>query len=105
MAIKYLNDKTLDGEIKNSKKLLVDFYADWCGPCKRMSPIFEEVSNNYGEIVFAKLDVDSNPLSSSKYSIRSIPSLLYFEDGKLKDTNVGSLGKSELVAKIEKLLR
>ncbi len=105
MAIIYLDDKTLEGEIKNSKKLLVDFYADWCGPCKRMSPIFEEVSNDYSGIVFAKLDVDSNPLSSSKYGIRSIPSLLYFEDGKLKDTNIGSLGKSELVAKIEKLLR
>lgn len=105
MAIKYLNDETLEEEIKNSKKLLVDFYADWCGPCKRMSPIFEEVSKNYSEIVFAKLDVDSNPLSSSKYGIRSIPSLLYFEDGNLKDTNVGSLDKSELAAKIEKLLR
>lgn len=103
MAIKYFNDKTLEEEIKNSKlPLLIDFYADWCGPCKRMGPLFEEVSKEYeGKIVFGKLDVDKNPKITAKYEIRSIPSLLYFDKGELKDSNVGYVGKEELKKFIE----
>lgn len=103
MSIKHFDDKTLEEEIKNSKlPLLIDFYADWCGPCRRMAPLFEEISKEYeGKIVFGKLDVDKNPKITAKYEIRSIPSLLYFDKGELKDSNVGYAGKEELKKFIE----
>ncbi len=103
MSVKHFDDKTLEEEIKNSKlPLLIDFYADWCGPCKRMGPLFEEISKDYeGKIVFGKLDVDKNPKITAKYEIRSIPSLLYFDKRELKDSHVGYAGKEELKKFIE----
>ena len=105
MSVKQLDDKTLEEEIKGPKPVLVDFYADWCGPCRAIAPIFDELSKDYEDkITFGRLDVDKNSRSPAKYGIRSIPYLLYFKDGEEKDNHIGSLTKSELKAKIEEWL-
>ncbi len=84
---------------------IVDFWAEWCGPCRMIAPIIEELSNEYGDrIVVGKLDVDSNPEVSMKYGIRSIPTILVLKNGEVVDKHVGVTTKQALAAKIEKQL-
>jgi thioredoxin 1 len=81
---------------------LVDFWAVWCGPCRMIAPLIEQLSKDYaGRVQFGKLDVDSNQQTAVKYSIRSIPSVLFFKDGKHVDTVVGAVPKAHLERKIE----
>lgn len=93
--VKEINEKDFYEVIKN-EKVLVDCYATWCGPCKMMAPIIEELAEDLKSINFYKLDVDENEKISQEFSIMSIPTLLYFENGQLKNTFVGLKSKEEL---------
>jgi thioredoxin 1 len=80
---------------------MVDFWAAWCGPCRMIAPIVEELAGEYaGRAQIAKLDVDANPKSAAKFGVRSIPTILFFKDGKLVDQVVGAVPKSALEAKL-----
>ena len=97
--IKNLSLDNFDNEVSSSNlPVLVDFWAEWCGPCKSLGPILEEISNDLeGKLKVAKVNLDENQDLAMKYSIRSIPTLLLFKEGKLIDTKVGLLPKSDLV--------
>ena len=97
--IKNLSLDNFDNEISSSDlPVLVDFWAEWCGPCKSLGPILEEISNDLkGQLKVVKVNLDENQDLAMKYSIRSIPTLLLFKEGKLIDTKVGLLRKSDLV--------
>ena len=98
MSISTVNDSNFDEEIKNSQlPVVVDFWAEWCGPCKQIGPILEEIAESKKDkLKIYKLNVDENPEIPQKYNIRGIPTLLLFKDGKLLDTKVGSLPKNML---------
>ncbi len=84
---------------------MVDFWAEWCGPCKMMLPIVEELSNEFeGKITVAKVDVDNNQGTAAKFGIRNIPTILFFKGGAVVDKQVGAVPKASLVEKINKLL-
>lgn len=93
--VKELNEKDFTNEIKEGK-VLVDCFAEWCGPCKMLSPIIDEVSEEITDVKFYKLNVDDNQEISEQYKIMSIPTLLIFENGELKNTVVGLKSKEEI---------
>lgn len=100
-----ITDKNFEEIIKGDLPVLVDFSASWCSPCKAMSPIIEELSNEYeGKIVIGKMDVDTNVETPSKFGIRSIPTLLFFKNGEVVDRLIGAQKKDILVAKLDSLL-
>jgi len=91
--------------LKSETPVLVDFWADWCAPCKMIAPIVEELAEEYdGQIVFAKVDVDSSPLTAAEYGIRSIPTLLVFKDGSPVDQVVGAVPKAVLKQRLDSVL-
>ncbi|MCD0502469.1 thioredoxin TrxA [Bordetella petrii] len=98
--IKNVSDASFDSDvIKSSQPVLVDYWAAWCGPCKMIAPILEEVASEYaGRLTVAKLNVDENQDTASKYGIRGIPTLMLFKDGQAAATKVGALSKSQLTA-------
>ena len=103
MATSPVNDNEFETKVLNSDGIvLVDFWAEWCGPCRMISPILEELSHDYEEnVVVGKLNVDYNPEVSYKYGIRSIPTILFIKDGEVVDKQVGATSKQVLAAKIE----
>lgn len=98
-----VSNETFEQEVVQSQKpVLVDFYADWCGPCKTVGPIVEELAAEYeGRITVRKVDIDLNPELARQYGIRSIPTLMVFKDGEAKDTIIGAVPKSKLAAVID----
>lgn len=96
-----LNDSNFAEAIKGDKPILVDFWAEWCGPCKMIGPVVEELAGEYeGKAVVAKVNVDENPEVAGKYGIRSIPTLLVFKGGQIVDKQVGAVPKSVLAQKL-----
>lgn len=102
-SIVSLSDASFDSAINDATKpVLVDFWADWCGPCKMIAPILEEIAVEYGDkIVVAKLNIDKNPSVAPKFGIRGIPTLLLFKSGQVVATQVGALSKVQLKAFID----
>lgn len=101
--ILHLSDDSFEQDvIKSSNPVLVDYWAEWCGPCKMIAPILEEIASEYdGRIKVAKLNIDDNPQTPPKYGIRGIPTLMLFKDGNVEATKVGALSKSQLTAFID----
>jgi thioredoxin 1 len=100
-----VNEANFDAEVVNTTTpVLVDFWAEWCGPCKMIAPILDEIANEKaGTVKIAKVNVDENQGLSSKYGIRAIPTLLFFKDGAVREQIVGMMSKRDLIAKLEAL--
>jgi len=107
MSTIHLTDSNFKEEVIDSEiPVLVDFWANWCGPCKMITPIVEELAREYKDkIKIGKLDVDSNPKIATHYGIMSIPTLMFFKDSRVTDQVMGALSKPELKRKIEECLR
>lgn len=99
-AIVHVTDDTFEQEVlKSATPVLVDYWAEWCGPCKIIAPVLEEIAREYGDRVkVAKLNVDENPATPPKYGIRGIPTLILFKDGDVEAIKVGAVSKSQLSA-------
>ena len=106
MATKNVTDENFETEVlKADKPALVDFWAEWCGPCKQLAPILEEISDEMrDQVFFAKHNIDEQPNIPVKYNIRGIPTMLIFKNGKLKGTKVGATTKSNIVSWIKENL-
>lgn len=98
-----VSDKTFHSEVLEARTpVLVDFWAPWCGPCRALAPIIDEIAKDYGgRVKVAKINVDENPETASNYGVRSIPTLLVLKDGKVVKTQVGSIPKSQVAALLE----
>jgi len=106
MGLTEITDDNFETEVINSDlPVLIDFWAVWCGPCKIIAPIVEEMAAEYeGKAKIGKLDVDANQQTAIKYGVRSIPTLLLFKDGELKDTIIGAVPKTNIVEKLNALV-
>jgi len=105
MAIEVNDSNFEELVIKSVKPVLVDFWAEWCGPCRMVGPIIEEISREYSDkALVVKCDVDNSPGIAAKYSIRNIPTILFFKDGKIADKQVGAVPKSTFITKLNALI-
>ena len=99
MATKTVTDSSFDADVLSaSKPVLVDFWAEWCGPCRMIAPALEELSEELGDrVTIAKLNIDENPEAPSKYGVRGIPTMILFKDGQMKDVKIGALPKQKIL--------
>lgn len=105
MAKEFTEQNFEEEVLKSELPVLVDFYADWCGPCKMMTPVMEEMAEKYaGRIKVGKLNVDSSPAAAAGYRVMSIPTMLLFVNGEIRETIVGAVSAGELVQKLEQAL-
>ena len=101
--IQYVTDDSFEDDVlKSDQPVLVDYWAEWCGPCRSIAPILEEIANEYtGRMIVAKMNVDENQQIPQKYGIRGIPTLMLFKNGQVEATKVGALSKSQLITFID----
>lgn len=106
MASKAVSDDTFEHEVLGADgPVLVDFWAEWCSPCKQVAPSLEEISEEMaGQLAIAKIDIDENPMTPSKYGVRGIPTMMLFRDGEVASTRVGALPKGKLVEWIQSVI-
>jgi thioredoxin 1 len=105
MAIEVNDNNFEEIVLQSDKPVLVDFWAEWCGPCRMISPLVAELSDDYnGRAIITKMDVDNNPGTAAKFGIRNIPTVLFFKNGEIADKQVGAVPKSILASKIDALL-
>ena len=106
MSVKHVSDSGFDSEVLSAKgDVLVDFWAEWCGPCKQLSPVLDEVASEMGaKVTVAKVNIDQNPETPTKYGVRGIPTLILFRNGQPVATKVGSMPKSKLVEWLESVV-
>ncbi len=102
MAVEFTESNFEELALKSDKPVLVDFWAEWCGPCRMVGPIVEEIANDYdGKAVVGKVNVDENPAISGKYGIRNIPTILFLKNGEVVDKSVGAVPKNVLTEKLD----
>jgi thioredoxin 1 len=101
-----VNDQNFENEvIKSENPVVVDFWAPWCGPCRRLAPVTEKLAEDYGgKVKFCKINVDENPATSAKYGIMSIPTLIFFKSGEKKDSSLGAVPETLLKPKVDALV-
>ncbi len=105
MALEFTDGNFEELVLKSNKPVIVDFWAVWCGPCRIVGPIVQELGDDYGDkVLVGKLDVDHNPKSALKFGIRNIPTILFFKNGEVVDKQVGAVPKAVLAKKLEALL-
>ncbi len=102
-SIIQVTDSSFEDEVlKSTLPVMVDYWAEWCGPCKMIAPVLDEIADQYdGRLKVAKLNVDDNPQTPQKYAVRGIPTLMIFKDGEIAGTKVGAVSKSQLAAFID----
>ncbi len=105
-SIIHVSDETFGDEVLNSARpVIVDYWAEWCGPCKMIAPILDEIADEYeGKLTVAKLNIDDNQETPQKYAVRGIPTLMIFKEGEVAGTKVGALSKSQLSAFIDSVI-
>ncbi len=104
--VQHVSDDDFEGEVlKSSIPVLIDFWAPWCGPCKTIAPLVDEVASEYaGRLKVVKMNVDDNPRTPSQYGVRGIPNLIIFKDGEVKEQIVGAVPKSQLTKAVERVV-
>lgn len=101
-----ITDASIEDLLKSDKPLVIDFWAEWCGPCRMVGPIVEELATEYeGKVTIGKVDVDNNDEITSKYGIRNIPTILFIKNGEVVDKQVGAAQKAVIAEKVENLLK
>ena len=106
-SVVHVTESNFEEEVvKSDVPVLVDFWAEWCGPCKMIAPILDEIAKEYGEkLKICKIDVDSNPEIAPKFGIRGIPTLIMFKDGNAESTKVGAVSKSQLIEFVDEIIQ
>ncbi len=101
-----ISDASFEQDVLNAPgPVLVDFWAEWCGPCKMIAPVLDDLAEEYaGKLTIAKLNIDSNTLTAPKYGVRGIPTLILFKNGKVEGTKVGALSRTQLAAFIDSVI-
>jgi thioredoxin 1 len=105
MALEFTDSNFADLALKSDKPVLIDFWAEWCGPCRMVGPVVEEISKEYeGKALVGKVNVDNNPNLAAQFGIRNIPTILFIKNGEVADKSVGAVPKNQLTQKLDKLV-